>query len=43
MPYDIKFTRDSNYSDPEMDALEDQIIKILEDFPSTKTIFSPER
>ncbi|MBO4813215.1 hypothetical protein J5491_03670 [Candidatus Saccharibacteria bacterium] len=41
-PYDIKFTRDSNFSDPEMDALEEQIVKLLEDFPSTKTIFSPE-
>ena len=41
-PYEIKFTRDSNFSNPEMDELEEQLIKLLEDFPATKTIFTPE-
>ena len=41
-PYETKFVRDSNSSDPEMDQLEERIIKIMEEFPSTKTIFSPE-
>ena len=39
-PYDIKLVRDSNFSDPEMDALEEQLIKMMEDFPTAKTIFT---
>ena len=41
-PYNIKFVRNSNYTDPEMDELEKQIVKLMEDFPATKTIFTPE-
>ena len=40
-PYDIKFVRNSNYNDPEMDDLEKQIVNLMEDFPATKTIFTP--
>ena len=42
-PYDIKLVRNSNYADPEMDELEEQIVKLMEDFPATKTIFTPEQ
>ena len=41
-PFDVKFLRNSNYVDPDMDKLEDEIVKILEDFPFMKTIFTPE-
>lgn len=43
IPFNTKFTRSSNYVDPDMDSLEDEIVRILEDFPFMKTIFTPEK
>lgn len=42
-PYNIKFVRNSNFDDPEMSELEEQIVKLMEGFPATKTIFTPEQ
>lgn len=38
-PYDIKFTRKSNFNDPDMNNLELQIKEILDKFPITNCIF----
>ena len=42
-PNNTKYTRVSSFADPEIDEIEKQIISALEDFPSTKTIFTPEQ
>ena len=38
-PYDITFTRKSNYNDPTMDKIEEQINAILKQFPVVNSIF----
>ncbi len=38
-PYDIKFTRKSNFSDPDMDQIEEQINSMMSQMPTTNTIF----
>jgi hypothetical protein len=38
-PYNIKFTRKSNYEDSEMDAIEKRIIELLNSFDTCNTIF----
>ena len=38
-PYDIKFARKSNYNDPNMNKVEEQINSILKQFPVANSIF----
>ena len=38
-PYDIKFARKSNHSDPNMNKIEEQINSILKQFPVANSIF----
>ena len=38
-PYDIKFTRKSNFEDTSMDEIEEQIRKIMDSFPVANCVF----